>query len=304
MISASVFSRGSWAVSLVVTGLLVVSLFGGDTEMVGRRGENRTVLPVNQEVTPLGRQTDLAGLRPQAMALSPDGRRLVVSGKTSELIVLDPANGAILERVQLPSERQNEPLPPTASPNILQPDTKGQLSFTGLIFSPDGRRIFLSNVNGSVKVFTVDAEGSVAASHSLPLPAANAPRRSEEIPSGLAISPDGVRLYVCGNLSNTLLELDAATGKVLRTFAVGVAPYDVVLFEDKAYVSNWGGRRPGAGDLVGPAGRGTEVRVDPVRHIASEGSVSVVHLGVTESGGKQDIEIGRASCRERVLCVV
>ena len=63
MISASVFSGGSWAVSLVVTGLLVVPLFGGDTEMVGRRGENRTVLPVNQEVTPLGRQTDLVGLR-------------------------------------------------------------------------------------------------------------------------------------------------------------------------------------------------------------------------------------------------
>jgi len=79
MISASVFSRGSCAVSLVVTGLLVAPLFGGDTEMVGGRGENRTVLPVNQEVIPLGRQTDLAGLRPQAMALSPDGRRLVAA---------------------------------------------------------------------------------------------------------------------------------------------------------------------------------------------------------------------------------
>ena len=46
----------------------------------------------------------------------------------------------------------------------------------------------------------------------------------------------------------------------------------------KAYVSNWGGRRPQPGDLTGPAGRGTEVRVDPVRHIASEGSVSVIEL--------------------------
>ena len=46
------------------------------------------------------------------------------------------------------------------------------------------------------------------------------------------------------------------TGKVLRTFDVGVAPYDVVLVGQKAYVSNWGGRRP-AGDLTGPpvAGR-------------------------------------------------
>lgn len=59
---------------------------------------------------------------------------------------------------------------------------------------------------------------------------------------------------------------------------VGVAPYDVVLVGEKAYVSNWGGRRPDTGDLTGPAGRGTEVRVDPVRFIASEGSLSVEPL--------------------------
>jgi YVTN family beta-propeller protein len=275
-------------------GLLVVAvgaLLAADSETVGRKADQRTVLPVNQVVTPLGKQTDLAGLRPQAMALSPDGRWLVVSGKTSELIVLDPATGAVLQRVQLPSEKQTEPLPPVTSANILQPDTKGQLSYTGLIFSPDGRRIFLSNVNGSIKVFTVEPDGTVRPSHSLPLPLANAPRRKEEIPAGLALSPDGARLYVCGNLSNTLLELDPGTGQVLRTFEVGVAPYDVVLLGDKAYVSNWGGRRPRPGDLVGPAGRGTTVRVDPVMHIASEGSVSVVHLGVAASGGKADFDI-------------
>ncbi|HOB97433.1 MAG TPA: hypothetical protein PKM43_01655 [Verrucomicrobiota bacterium] len=66
MISAS--AGGSCAVSLVLTGLFVVPLFGGDTEMVGRRGENRTVLPLNQDVTPLGRQTDLAGANAWAHA--------------------------------------------------------------------------------------------------------------------------------------------------------------------------------------------------------------------------------------------
>ena len=70
-----------------------------------------------------------------------------------------------------------------------------------------------------------------------------------------------------------MLELDTKTGQVLRKFPVGVAPFDVAVVGRKAYVSNWGGRRPGDGDLTGPAGRGTRVRVDPVRHIASEGSV-------------------------------
>ncbi len=236
------------------------------------------VTPVNQVVTPLGKIVELPGLRPQGLALSPDGRLLVASGKSSALVVIDPATGAIRQTVDLPAEQQGEPAPGVVSPNILQPDKKGQVSFTGLVFSPDGRRIFLSNVNGSLKVFTVTPEGTVVPSHSVALPLANAPRRKEEIPSGLAFSKDGLRLYVCGNLSNLLLELDVASGKVLRTFDVGVAPYDVVLVAGKAYVSNWGGRRPGAGDLTGPAGRGTVVRVDPVMHIANEGSVTVIDL--------------------------
>jgi hypothetical protein len=76
-----------------------------DTEAVGRRGGNRTVLPVNQVVTPLGVQVELPGLRPQALALSPDGRLLITSGKTSELVVVDPATGAIRQRVPLPKTK-------------------------------------------------------------------------------------------------------------------------------------------------------------------------------------------------------
>jgi YVTN family beta-propeller protein len=113
---------------------------------------------------------------------------------------------------------------------------------------------------------------------SIPLPSANAPNRKEEIPAGLAISRDGRRLYVVLNLSNRLAEMDTDTGEMLRSWPVGVAPYDVVLVGDKAYVSNWGGRLPDEDSLTGPAGQGTRVRVDPVRHIASEGSVSVIHL--------------------------
>jgi len=214
-------------------------------------------------------------MRPQAIAISPDGTLLVVSGKTSELVVVDPNNGAIKQRVQLPSDKQRTP-PTSVSTHILRSDDEAQLSFTGLIFSPRGDRIYMSNVGGSIKVFSVK-NAYVTPSHSWPLPAANAPRRKAEIPSGLAISSDGKRLYVCGNLSNRLLEIDTDDGKTLRTFDVGVAPYDVALANGKAYVSNWGGRRPGAGDRTGPAGRGTKVRVDS-RDIASEGSVSVIAL--------------------------
>jgi len=39
----------------------------------------------------------------------------------------------------------------------------------------------------------------------------------------------------------------------------------------------------GSQDITGPAGRGTLVRVDPVRHVAAEGSVSVIDLAATQS---------------------
>ncbi len=282
-------------VAPVVAGILVsgfaisAAAATGTTEMVGRREDSRIVTPVNQVLTPYGKQVELPGLRPQAMALSPDGKLLAVSGKTSEVLIIDPARGEISQRVALPSDKANEPQPDVVSPNILEPDKKGQVSYTGLAFSPDGTRLYLANVNGSVKVFDVAKDGKVTGSFSIPLPRATAPRRTNEIPAGLTLSRDGKRLYVALNLSNLLGEFDAVTGKLLRTFDVGVAPYDVALVGTKAYVSNWGGRRPQAGDLTGPAGRGTEVRVDPVRFIASEGSVTVVDL----SAGKVLTEILR-----------
>lgn len=247
-------------------------------DLVGRYREDAIVTPVNQLLTPYGRQVELAGLRPQALALSPNGKRLVASGKTSELIVVDPDSSQVIQRVLFPNDAQIEPPTDVVSPNILEPDRKAIVSYTGLIFSPDGKHIYLSNVNGSIKVFAVSEAGEVLPSHTISLPLAHAPRRKPEIPSGLAITEDGAKLYVCGNLSNQLLEIDTATGKTTRTFPVGAAPYDVVLVEGKAFVSNWAGRRPDVGSLTGPAGRGTEVRVDSVRHIANEGSVSIVHL--------------------------
>ena len=247
------------------------------TAAVGRSDGDTTVLPVNQIVTPVGLQVELPGLRPQVLALSPDGRILATSGKTNEIILLDPASGEILGRVRPPADDAVRPAGDDDSDRNLKPDGQAIQSYTGLVFAPAGRRLFMSNVHGSVKVFAV-RDATVVPSYSIQLPPANAPERARDIPSGLAVSADGARLYVCGNLSNRLFEIDAATGDVLRTFDVGVAPYDVVLVGDRAFVSHWGGRRPGPNDLTGPAGKGTRVRVDPVRHIASEGTVSVVDL--------------------------
>jgi YVTN family beta-propeller protein len=271
-------------------GVLLVLWMGSGRadDVVGRRGDGALVTPVNQLVEPAGVQVELPGLRPQVVALSPDGELLVTSGKTNEVVVIEPEGGKILDRVKPPSELQLDP-PSAPSERNLEPDTRAIESYNGLVFSPDARWLAMSNVHGSVKLFAV-GEGRVQPSHTLSLPPANAPHRAAEIPAGLRFSADGSRLYVCGNLSNRLLEIDVAGGEVLRSFAVGVAPFEVVLAGGKAFVSNLGGRRPGPNDLTGQAGKGMLVRVDPLRHTSLEGSVSVVDL---ESGDVREVVVGR-----------
>ena len=276
---------------LSFTWLLLTSSFVGTPIILAQDKGASSLSPIETSVavvTPAGQRIDLAGMRPQVLVLSPDGKSLITSGKTNKLVVINPSNHVVSQSVDFPTKDQTSKSE-VASPNILKPDPTALVSYTGLIYSSDGKHVYLSNVGGSISVFTVDAEGKHAASHTIPLPDAKAPRRAPEIPSGLAIDESNNRLFVCGNLSNSLIEINLNDRKVVRKLPVGVAPYDVVVYKNKAYVSNWGGRIPGDGDLTGPAGRGTTVRVDPVRHIANEGTVSIVDLA---SGATETIMVG------------
>jgi YVTN family beta-propeller protein len=260
-------------------------------EKVGRVAAGRYITPTNQVLTPAGLQVALPGLRPQAIALSPDGRLLAVSGKTKDLILIDPLTAQIRQKITIPgSATAAAPTTPNPAPGAgpgagtttpaatTEKEPATQLSFTGLVFSRDGTRLYLSNVGGNIKAFAVGKDRVVTPAGTIAVPDARTSKRKQEIPAGLAVSDDGKRLYVAGNLSNKLHEIDLDTGKTIHSWETGVAPFAVVLAAGKAYVSNSGGRRPQKGDLAAPAGRGTTVRVDPVRHIANEGSVTVIDL--------------------------
>jgi YVTN family beta-propeller protein len=265
--------------------------FDATTATVGHSGKSLET-PVNQLVTSAGIWVPLPGTRPNALALSPNGKRIVTSGMTNELLVLDPATGKILERVLFPKEHGNESLePPSAL--VLGGNGKSKLSLTGLAFSPDGTRIYLSNVNGDLKVFGVAKDETVSALFSIPLPKANKPERTNDIPTGIAVSPDNQEIYVALNVANKVLELDASTGKIQRSWRTGNAPYGVALCGNKLYVSNWGGRLPDAHSLVGPIGHNGTVRVDK-HSVASEGSVSVIDL--TGNNPTTEILTGRHAC--------
>ena len=251
-------------------------------------------LPTGQILTPAGWQIPLPRLRPQALAMSSDGRLLAVAGATDELILIDPGTGKMLQtnillfithevRTNHTTNATSEAVQKISNvqsnkTTIVAVTNKAELSLTGLMFSPDCRRIYLSNTKGTVWAYSLETNRVWGHPQMFHLPDADAPKQRKEIPSGLVVSADGSRLYVTGNLGNKLHELDSASGEVLRSWETGFAPYDVVLAGQKAYVSNLGGRVPEKGDLTALAGLGMRVRVDSSRDIANEGSVTAVDL--------------------------
>ncbi|HUA65733.1 MAG TPA: beta-propeller fold lactonase family protein [Alphaproteobacteria bacterium] len=269
------------------------SLFDATTEIVGHN-TNGLETPVNQLVTPTGIQVPLPGTRPNATALSPNGKLLVTSGLLPELIAIDPITGKILQRVPFPQESSDKSVE-ALSAQILNANEKAKLSFTGLVFSPNGSRIYLSNVNGDVKVFGVGPDGKISPRSSFPVPRVHVPERVFDIPTGIAVSPDGANIYVALNIGNKVVEMDATSGKQLRSWQTGNAPYDVVICRNKLYVSNWGGRLPDADSLTGPIGENGTVRVD-ARSVADEGSVSVIDLTEQQPGSGNEILTGRHAC--------
>jgi len=276
--------RRLWWLSLLIFVNVHASAFGQvpktPRENVGPTADGRIVVPTNQVLKPAGRQVVFPG-RPSDVALSPDNRFLAVLNR-NEVLTLDVESGEITGRLKISGA-----------------------SYKGILFTPDGKQLLASTSTnaktaekeGVILRFQVDAAGKLTAGEPISLrqivdtenkskdPALSADGitryGTNQLPAGMAFSADGKVVYAAINLSNRLVEIDLATNQILRQFLVGNAPYDVTLVGKKAYVSNFAGRIPAKGETTGPAGRGIPVKVDPVRHIASEGSVSVVDL---ESG--------------------
>ncbi|HKQ36925.1 MAG TPA: hypothetical protein VJ063_02535, partial [Verrucomicrobiae bacterium] len=220
------------------TGAATISL--SPPNAVGRVATNRHVTPTGQVLTPAGRQIDLMGMRPQMLALSPDGKLLATAGKSNVLILINPVSGEILQAASLSTnlveakaaaEKADEPEDPALRSDVSDTNTtRGsgsrsnapvpQVSFTGLTFSPDGRRIYLASAGGNIRAFPVDKKNVVGRPVALPVPdiEGGSRRQRREIATGLAVSRDGKRLYVAGNVANKLHELDTQTGGLLRSW--------------------------------------------------------------------------------------
>ena len=214
--------------------------------LVGPQADGSAITPQGWRVTPAGEQTAL-GSGPLAVAVSPDGTFALVANAgygDHSLMVIDSATGTVRQTIgtssnALRAEGSNglERLPV----HFYYPPGVGVTGYyTGIVFSPDGTKAYASDGPGSgIHTFTVSRRGELKEGSEIQL-------HGRVWPAGIAISGDGSRLFVAGNLSDELLIVDPFARKRASVVPVSVGhlPYAVVLDHSGslAYVSSWGGR--------------------------------------------------------------
>ncbi len=218
---------------------------------VGPQSNNTYVVPTSQIINPAGKTITFPG-RPVDVALNAHETILAVKNM-SDVVFLNAKNQSIIQTLELP---------------------KGGNTFKGISWSPDDKKVWITDNRGFLRSAKMDERGLFAWDDTIMLPGTD---KKSSYPGGLTIDKKTGLMYVTLNRNNTLGVVNLQTGKLEAQIPVGIAPYAVVIKNDKAYVSNWGGRLPKAGDMSAPSS-GSMVVIDTKTGIASTGTVSVINL--------------------------
>lgn len=208
----------------------------------------------------------------QAIAAHPDGRWVYATAGAAGIVVVDAGTAAQVDTIPLVDA--GNPVSVGAGPSLIP---------NGIAVSPDGRYLYAVDNQDGGKVVVVDiAAKAVAASVTLgagmmPLAVATHPRGRKAYfafadtgafggdlvkvfdvgtlsplaggiptgarPQGIAVTPDGAKVYVANHGENSVTVIDAAADTATTTVAVGAAPLGVAISPDgsRAYVANSGG---------------------------------------------------------------
>jgi YVTN family beta-propeller protein len=176
-----------------------------------------SLLPTQQRIQPIGKQVDL-GLFPVGMALSTDGRLVLVTNNGFIKQSLTVVDTATLKAVDMIASFGFSSL------------------FIGVALSPDGRTGYASGHSGDddvVHVVSIAPGPTMTYGNPIVLPRGS-------FAAGMAMSPDGARLYVAENLANALAVIDPRTQSVLASIPVGRQPWGVAVHPmlPQVYVTN------------------------------------------------------------------
>lgn len=258
----------------LVAGLATAAAAGpasGRTARVGSNDGNGILLPTNQRLTPLGSRLLLDTGRVVSSSISPDGHYLAAltwHKFTGFLTMVDLRTNKVVQTVGTGA---------ATDPTI----GDGSVAADGPLWAPDGHSLWFPQSSDLVR-FQVGADGTVSAPVTTVLSTTvsdlnGAKTTRPDLPSGMALSQDGSKLYVALNGVNQLGVISTTTNALLRVTPVGNAPRQVVLVGDRAFVSNEGGRPARPGDVTNLS-YGTPIVSDVTTGAATTGTVSVVDL--------------------------
>jgi YVTN family beta-propeller protein len=186
------------------------------------------------------------------MALSPEGDRIVLS--------LNGWREQGLQIVERDSGRVEQTIPQAGA-------------FFGLVFSRDGKTLYASGGNEDL-LYVYSWRNKRATLRDRIVLAPKEPKKDgKRFPAGLALSPDGRKLYVAENLADTLAVIDLESKTIEQRLPTEAYPYAVTVTpKGKVFVSSWGGSTV---SLFTPEASGALV---PTRTIKVGRHPSALHL--------------------------
>ncbi len=184
---------------------------------------------------------------PEQAAISPDGKTIYVASEDSgKVFIMDAASGAILASADAGGEPEGVRVSPdgrfvlataeasnsvalidAASRKIVAAIPVGQRP-RDVLFSPDSKYAYVSGeADASLTVIDIAAK-SVLSKTKIEAPGA--------LPMGLALSPDGTRLFLSTGRGGTVAAFDAKTMALLGQAKVGARPWGIALSPDGTLV--------------------------------------------------------------------
>ena len=232
--------------------------------VVGPHGDGTYVVPTTQVLNPAGTTVEFPG-RPVGIAVHPDGRLLAIKNR-GDVVFFDAVDCRIVQTLGMP---------------------KGGSAFCGIAWTDDGSRVWTTAAEAAIHCAAKGDDGQFAWVQTIVLPGPGG--KGSSAPGGFALDEANGVIYVTLSRNNSVGVVDVESGKVAAEIPVGIAPYDILVHGNKAYVTNWGGRRPTPDDITGPTS-GSRAVVDPAG-IASTGTVSVIDLASGKAAKEIEVDL-------------
>jgi DNA-binding beta-propeller fold protein YncE len=205
--------------NFAIRAALILASFSGLAQVRTDVAETYTTpLSTGVRLDPVGDVIEL-GSMPIAIKVAPGGGKLavVLSGWREQGVqIVDLKTRQVTQTLQQPA------------------------AFLGLVFSRDGKQLFVSGGNEDAIFCYSWLDGIATFERKIALAEKAPDKPGTRYSAALAVSSAGDYLYVAENVADSLAVLDVGKAQVVQRFPTGHYPYAVeVTATGKVYVSNW-----------------------------------------------------------------